>query len=435
MTAGRVQTVAVVGGGMAGLTAALTLARAGAAVTVYTDRPGRVESIRPDPDVPDWRIETGASSVTYRADAVFQLAAAVGLGEPGAAGSPWREMGPNARDRFVADGDRLRAVGPGLVGLRHAPDFARGLMRHRPPGADETIAEWGRLQFGAGLASGPARAFTVGVWGCAPDRIGFADAWPEVWQELQQSSPVAAQRKMAAGGHKRSGTWFLAEGMGMLPRATVAALREAGGTIVEDAVTSVDALDVDRVVMATDAADAARLIAPVDARAAELLGAVEHSAIAVVHWLAAPQERPTGFGMLVPAPDVILGTVFLSDVRDQLTAPWAPGGLHAFSTMVGGYANPGQLQRPDSELIAEVVARHARWFGSEPRVRAAHVVRWPRAVSIPTVGHRARVRMLGQLPGRLVYAGSYLAGGTLDDAVASGFAAAQRARQPARVQA
>ena len=431
MKPGRGSAVAVVGGGMAGLTAALTLARAGAAVTVYGDRAGRVDSIRPDPEVPDWRIETGASSVTYRAHAVFQLAAAVGLGEPGSAGSPWREMGPNARDRFVADGDRLRAVGPGLVGLRHAPEFARGLFQHRPPGAGESIADWGRLQFGAGLASGPARAFTVGVWGCAPDRIGFADAWPEVWQELQLGSPMVAQRKMAAAAPKRTGTWFLSEGMGTLPNATVEAIREAGGRLVDEAVTSLEALDVDRVVVATDATDAARLVAPVDAQAAALLGAVEHSPIAVVHWLAAPQGRPTGFGMLVPAPDVILGTVFLSDVRDQVGAPWAPDGLHAFSTMVGGHANPGQLQRPDSELIDEVVARHTRWFGSEPRVRAAHVVRWPRAVSIPVVGHRDRIRGLLERQGRLVYAGSYLAGGTLDDAVASGFAAARRALAPA----
>lgn len=427
----RAQTVAVVGGGMAGLTAAVALLREGRQVTVYRPAGGRVGSRCPAPDVPGWRIEVGASSVTHRAEAVFRLASWVGLGEPGESGSAWCEMGPNAKDRFVADGDRLRPVGVGLLGLRQAADFARGVMRHRPPGREETITDWAALQFGPAVANSVARAFTVGVWGCAPDRVGFADAWPDLWRGLQEGSPIAVQRKMAAGGTRPSGTWFLTEGMGMLPAAAITAIRARGGEIVEAPVDALDALDVDRVIVATDAGDAASLARAVDPEAAALLGAVEHSPIAVVHWLAEPQDRPSGFGMLVPAPDPLLGTVFLSDVRDQFSAPWAPDGLRAYSTMMGGWANPSQLDRPDSELIADVVARHGRWFGREPRLRAAHVVRWPRAVSIPTVGHRARIAALLAREGRVVYAGSYLAGGTLDDAVESGFSAAARVTRSA----
>ncbi len=418
---------------MAGLTAAVTLARAGARVAVHSDRPGRVGSIAPSSEVPDWRIERGASSVTYRADAVFRLAAQVGLGRPGEPGSAWLQMGPSAKDRYVADGERLRSVGPGLIGFRHAADFARGLVRHRAPSDTESIITWAKLQFGPWIATSPARAFTVGVWGCAPDKVGFADAWPELWQGLQTGSPMAVQRRMAGDGHTLTGTWFLAEGMGMLPAASRRALLDAGGRWVEEAVTSLDALDVDVVVVATDASDAADLVRPGNPVAAGLLDAVEHSPIAVVHWLAEPQDRPLGFGMLVPAPDPVLGTVFLSDVRDQFSAPWAPDGLRAYQTMVGGHAHPEYVDRSDAELITDVLARHARWFGSAPVVRAAHVVRWKRAVSIPTIGHRARIRQLQAGEGRVVYAGSYMAGGTLDDAVVSGFDASTRvlARMPA----
>ena len=114
----------------------------------------------------------------------------------------------------------------------------------------------------------------------------------------------------------------------------------------------------------------------------------------------------------------------------------APPELSAYTTTFGGYASPDQLLRSDSALVADVSARHARWFGAEPRMVAAHVVRWPRAVSIPSVGHRARIAQVQQAlaerdGGRVVLAGAYLSGGTLDDAVVSGFSAAERAAQAA----
>jgi protoporphyrinogen oxidase len=193
--------------------------------------------------------------------------------------------------------------------------------------------------------------------------------------------------------------------------------------VVAAPVRVLDDLDVDQVVVATDAHDAARLLA---GTVAETLLQVRHSPMAVVHWLAAPQERPRGFGFLVPPGDPVLGTLFMSDVLDDV----APPELCAYTTTFGGYASPDQLQRSDAALVTEVAARHARWFGAEPKIVAAHVVRWPRAVSIPSVGHRARIagvqRLLAEQDGgRVVLAGAYLSGGTLDDAVASGFSAAQ----------
>lgn len=426
MTGARARDVAIVGGGIAGLTAGLTLARAGVKVTIWNERPGRVHSERPSPDLPGWRIDAGAPSVTYRSEAVFRLSGAVGLGRPGDVGTPWRRMGQQARDRFVADGDQLRPVGVSTLGLRQAAEFARGVLRHRPPGPTETVADWGRLQFGPAISNGLLRAFTVGVWGCGPSHVGFADAWPEVFEALQAGSPLAVQRKMAGSANSIGGTWFLADGMGMLPAATIAAFEEAGGTVVEQRATTLAEVDADHVIVATDATDAACLLEPVDPTAAGLLGAVEHSPIAVVHWLADAQDHPHGFGMLVPPPDVVLGTLFHSDVRDDPARPWAPHGLRAYSTMIGGLAHPEWLLRSDEDLLAEVIARHTAWFGAPPVIRASHVIRWPRAVSIPSLGHRRRIRALREREGRIVFAGSYLAGGTLDDAVASGFLAAER---------
>ncbi len=428
MSTARATSVAVVGGGLAGLTAAVVLARAGAQVRMWRKNPGRVQTRRPNPELPGWRIETGAPSVTHRASSVFRLAELLGVGAPGTEGSGWRQMAPLARDRYVADGDRLRPVGVGTLGLRQAAEFGRGMMRHRPPAREETVADWARLQFGPAIANGLARAMTVGIWGCAPEHLGFADAWPELYTGLQTTSPMGLQAR-SAGQRSAvpSGTWTFAEGMGSLGTMARDAFLQARGVLVEEPVMSLSEIDADAIVVATDPTDAAELVEGAETR--ELLLQVPHSPMAIVHWLAEPQERPRGFGMLVPPPDPVLGTLFMSDLRDEPGSPWAPAGLRSFTTMLGGYANPGWVDRPDTELIAEVVARHARWFGSTPALAAAHVVRWPRAVSIPSPGHRARVAAIvaaGQQGARpLTYAGGWTAGGTLDDAVASGFLAAR----------
>lgn len=426
----RARSIAVVGGGFAGLAAALPLVRAGVEVRVYRTHAGRVQTRAPSPDLPGWRIETGAPSVTHRAEAVFSFAEQVGIGRPGSAGSRWRPMAPLARDRYVADGDKLKPVGVATLGLRQAAEFARGMVRHRAPGDDETIAEWARLQFGHAIASGLARALTIGVWGCAPEHVGFADAWPDLHKGLQGASPMALQARLASAPAAldavSTGTWSIEGGMGTLGELALQAFLGAGGRLVEGPVTDLDAIDADAVVLATDATDAASVTSDPGIRA--LLAAIDHSPMAVVHWLAEPQDRPRGFGFLVPPPDPVLGTLFMSDLRDEPNQPWAPPGLRAFTTMTGGLANPGWLERTDSELVADVVNRHARWFGAAPVVVAAHVVRWPRAVSIPAPGHRARVARIlaaGRLSARPVhYAGAWVAGGTLDDAVCSGQAAA-----------
>lgn len=427
----RARSIAVVGGGFAGLAAALVLARAGVEVHLHRTHAGRVQTRSPSPSFPGWRIETGAPSVTHRAAGVFAFAEAVGVARPGAPGSRWRPMAPLARDRFVADGDKLKPVGVATLGIRQAAEFARGMVRHRPPGADESIADWARLQFGQAIAGGLARSLTVGVWGCAPEHVGFADAWPELHAGLQSMSPMALQARQAgppAADAPPTGTWALEGGMGTLGELALQALLAAGGRLVEGAVDDLDGIDADAIVVATDAADAASLAPDPEARA--LLGAIDHSPMAVVHWLAEPQDRPRGFGFLVPPPDPVLGTLFMSDVRDEPNQPWAPTGLRAFTTMTGGFANPAWLARTDDELVGDVVARHARWFGAAPVVVAAHVVRWPRAVSIPAPGHRARVgRILAAglaAPRPVHYAGAWVAGGTLDDAVCSGHAAAGR---------
>lgn len=415
----RQRTVAVVGGGLAGLAAGVELARAGWAVTLYDTGAGRVRSRAPLASEPAWRVEEGAPSVAHRAYAVFRLAERVGLGRPG--GGAWRALAPVARDRYVAVDDRLQPIGLSALGIRQAALVGRGMVRFRPPAADETVDLWTRRQFGAALADGPARALTVGIWGCGPEHVGFADAFPEVYDGLQSAAPAVVQQRLRAQGDgPAGGTWTLEGGMGSLVTAARAALTQAGGRCVDDRVDALDALDVDRVVLAADAPSAAALC---DGAARAALASVRHAPIAVVHWLAAAQERPRGFGLIVPPGDPLLTTQFVSDLRDGA----APRGLCAYATQVGGVASPGQLDRPDAELVSEVVGRHARWFGAEPRVVAAHVVRWPHAIAIPGVGHRARMASAQQALGaRVALAGAYTAGGTADDAAQSGFDAAER---------
>jgi oxygen-dependent protoporphyrinogen oxidase len=167
------------------------------------------------------------------------------------------------------------------------------------------------------------------------------------------------------------------------------------------------------------------------------LGAVDYPPVRVVALgydrrdVAHPLD---GFGALVPPVEEsfdILGTIFSS----TLFPGRAPDGQVLLTTFVGGARNPDLAERSPSAVQSVVERDLERLLGVEGAPRHAQHVYWPRAIPQYTLGYGAVKDTIDALETehrRLFFAGNYREGVSVGDAMASGDAAATRARQMLR---
>jgi oxygen-dependent protoporphyrinogen oxidase len=189
-----------------------------------------------------------------------------------------------------------------------------------------------------------------------------------------------------------------------------------------------------RVILATPAYATAGLLAAADPEAAKVLAGIEYAPIVAVALGVDPAEirgEVEGFGFIVPrsAGTRLLGCLFMS----RLFPGRAPEGRELLHCMLGGTRWPEAVQLPDELLIEQLVADLDRSLGLEAAPRTLCVRRFDRAIPQPGVDHLKRVdevtRRVAALPG-LGLAGSYLAGVSVADSLASGVCAAARVTQP-----
>ena len=183
--------------------------------------------------------------------------------------------------------------------------------------------------------------------------------------------------------------------------------------------------------VAAPAYAAADVLRGIDGEIAAALESVAYAPIVVapVGVEAGKTREPIeGFGFLVPREEKLglLGCLFMS----QLFPGRAPAGHELLHCMLGGARWPEAVHLPDAAVEARLAEDLSRTLGIADPPPPLSIVRWPRAVPQPGRDHRARMRWLAHrlddLPG-LALAGSYVAGVSVSDTLASGVAAASRA--------
>jgi len=107
----------------------------------------------------------------------------------------------------------------------------------------------------------------------------------------------------------------------------------------------------------------------------------------------------------------------------------APQGRELLHCMLGGVRWPEAVTLPDDVVIAQALADLDRVLGLAAAPETVALRRWPRAIPQPGVDHPRRIaaieRRVHELP-RITLAGSYLAGVSVTDTIASGVRAAAR---------
>jgi protoporphyrinogen/coproporphyrinogen III oxidase len=453
-----VRRVAVVGGGIAGIAAALRVVERGASVDLFeagSRLGGIIETVRHE----GFTVETGPDSFITDKPWALALCERMGLASDLV---PTRE---GDRRTHVARGDRLYPLPDGFLLLAptslwplvRSPLFSVGgklrmgldliLPRRRGDG-DESLGDFVRRRLGREALERVADPLASGIYTGDPDALSLAATMPRFAEmEAQHRSLIlglrrrASEAKGVAGARyglfvsHRDGMGALVQALGtripersiQLRRVVDTIERTSGGWRLRAGDTTFES---DAVVLACSAHASARLLRPLDAETATRLAAIPHASSAIVSLGIRTPDLPRdlqGFGFVVPAADRrdILACTFSS-------RKWpgrAPDGHDLVRAFVGGVRRPDLLERDDPALVAVVRRELERYLGYRDEPRFVRVDRWPSGMPQYTLGHGARVREIearvARLPG-LALAGNAYRGVGIPDCVHSGEAAADR---------
>lgn len=410
--------VAVIGAGMAGLSAAHALVQGGAEVAVF-EAAGRPGGMVGSTSAQGFLTEDGPNFIARPLDAL--------LDATGLRAEVVHTAGPATR--WVHRGGRALEA-PGLAFLLGAgvprallePLFARPLRQDLP------LRAFLVQRLGARAGSLLATLMAAGVYAGDPDRLSARDAFPRLGA-LGQNGSLLVQllRKKKA---PRPPLWNLRRGLGSLPLAIAEKLgaRLRLGARVERLLPGFQVGDepFDAVVLAIPAQPAALLCRPFAPRFSEALAAFESAPVTVLH-LGFPQgEVPRGFGLL-DADGTLHATGAL--LPSSMLPGRAPEGQALVTAICGGARHPERARLSDADLAAAVRADLERTLGIRSAPSYQRVVRWPSGIPQYAPGHRDRVQaaraLLAGFP-RLELAGAAYDGVGVPDVVASGAAAAAR---------
>lgn len=401
--------IAILGGGITGLTAAWHLQRAGRAVVVFeasTVPGGAIGSTRQD----GWLLEAGPNSLLEGSAEVAEFIDALGLG------SRRLYAADSAKNRYVVRNGRLVPMPASPLGFVKTKLFSLrakiGLMgepfrRRSPADSAESVAEFVERRLGREFLDYAVNPFVGGVYAGDPRQLSVRYAFPKLHALEQEHGSLlrgAFKRRNTSGGPKGR-IFSFPEGLAELPRALAQSLgsavrlstrattvRRAGGHWeIETERAGENRLEKFSAVICALPADAVAALRFEGVPGADQLAAlreIPHPAVVSVFAgfrredVAHPLD---GFGLLMPEVERrrILGTLFSS----TLFPGRAPQGHVALTTFIGGVRSPQLAQLDDTALKQLVREELGELLGVRGDPVYFKVRRWPRAIPQYTLGY------------------------------------------------
>ncbi|HTL53184.1 MAG TPA: protoporphyrinogen oxidase [Planctomycetota bacterium] len=466
---GRVLDAAVIGAGVAGLTAAWQLQKAGLTCVVLEAAP-RVGGKVGTHEANGFRWEAGPNTVYVRDRGLIDLVTELGGADR------WTIADPRAKKRFLAIDGRLTKLpaGPlsfalsGVLGPFEKLRLFTEPFRRKGPADQESVADFARRRLGAGALQNLVAPFVSGIYAGDPEKLEAASVFPSLVDAEQakgsilrgmlsaRKTPAAqkvpmAERLRSLKGGMRTLAELLANKLNTPVRLNSPVTRilrhdtyysVSVGTAKDEGET----VRARQLILATPVNAAAELLKtlPEGVALASELAQIESCRIAVVSVGLREEQltRPkTGFGYLTvrrpgSAPNPVLGCLWPSCMFPDR----APAGKRLITLYIGGAMFPAAAQQSDAQLETLVHEELERTLGLKPgadgKFELFFVERWERAIPQYLLGHRRRVERiqsaLRDLP-NLALAGNYLTGVSVAQAIESGRVAADACLSGAKV--
>jgi protoporphyrinogen/coproporphyrinogen III oxidase len=420
--------VVVVGGGIAGLTAARELSGAGLSVLLLEGSPDLGGKLRLG-TVGGVRVDVGAESMLARRPEAVGLAAELGLDV----------VHPATGSTQLWTRGALRPLPRTLLGVPLDLDALAathvlsddGLARARaetvlPLGPDDvSVAELLGSRLGHEVVDRLAEPMLGGVYAGHAANLSAAATAPQVVAMLREHGSLLAAAAALPAPSTAPMFAGLEGGLGLLPRA----LADAGGFEIRTSATvrvlertssgfrltvgstrTPEVIETGRVVLAVPGPPGARLLADVAPEAAAELGAVDYASMAVITIAVPTLEVGDSSGFLVPAVD---GRRIKASTYSFNKWAWvgAASELRILRASIGRHREEASLQASDEELVAHVVEDLSTATGQPIRPVDALVHRWGGALPQYAVGHLDRVARIraavAAVPGLAVCGAAY----------------------------
>jgi oxygen-dependent protoporphyrinogen oxidase len=480
--------VVVVGGGIAGLAAALRLTETlGPEGVVLLERDRRLGGKILTERGGGYVIEGGPDCFLAAKPAGVELCRHLGIAER------LQPTNPACRQSYVKRGGRLHQLPEGLTGLvpsRLGPLLGTRLLsvpgrlraglelfvpRRRGPG-DESLAAFVIRRFGTEAYEWLVEPLLSGIYAGDGRELSLAATFPQL-AELERTRGSLLRAMLGAGLNGGSGRGagppddggvrvapnggmraapnvgtaaelrgFVtpAGGLGEIVEAVarrlapqgvrlgaaVAGVRR-GGAGWEVLLAGGGVMPAGAVILATPAFEAAAQVAALDsALSAELAGIpfVSVATVSVAFRAGAVPHRLPGYGYVTPRAEG--GDVVACTVTSNKFPSRVPGSAVLLRFFLGRAGREAVAAAEDEELRGLVREEMARVFRLTAEPAEWRVVRWARGMPQYALGHPERLarisRRLEGLPG-LMLAGASYRGVGLPDCIASGWAAAERA--------
>jgi oxygen-dependent protoporphyrinogen oxidase len=414
--------IAVVGGGISGLAAAVRLrdrAPEGTIVTVYEGSPVLGGKLRTG-ELAGSVVELGAENFLQRdpeggESAAVRLALRLGLGDD--------LVHPERVGAAIAYGGRLVPLPAGtLVGVPGDLDAVSALARTtadrdvddgRPllaPGADVAVGALVRQRLGDEVVDRLVDPMLGGVYAGQADRLSLVATMPALARAALSAHTLTGAVRAAQAAFPRTpdravfatvrgGVSRLVEaaaaasGARIRRHATVRGLTPgpAGWRLTVGSAHAPEAAGADAVVLAVPARPAARLLAGVAPDIAVTVGVLDYASVALVTLALPAPPLPSLSGFLVPT---TLGTA--TKAATFFTTKWdhlrRADGTAIVRASVGRYGDEAVLQQDDAALAATVQRELSTLVGrSLPAPLATVVQRWGGALPQYAPGHLDRV--------------------------------------------
>lgn len=442
------QHVVIVGGGIAGLSAAYDLARAGIPHTLFEKMPrlgGVIETRIEDGCV----LECGPDSFISSKPEALALVKELGLeGEIIGSNDHQRTTHILKHGELVPLPEGVMMIVPtkvmpmvksNLLSWRTKIGMGFELLRRPKKYPDRSVAEFVVDHFGQETLDYLAEPLLSGVYGGDPRELSVASVLPRfVDMETNTGSlgraVMTAKRPPSSPGSSLFKT--LASGLGTMIEAlaTYANVKHTAVDAIERKGDGFrvraggDWIDATNVIVATPAPQAVPLLEGVDPELAKMLRTIPYSSSALVSMLfdeAKFDGQRAGFGFLVPkcerdrmAACTFVGTKFPHRAPDDRIL------LRCF---FGGAGDEAILKESDESIVTIAREELRRILGLTAAPLFSSVSRWPKSMAQYTVGHGARMKEIkaraAAIPG-LELAGNAYDGIGIPDCVRTGRQAA-----------